>query len=397
MRLLCLTNLFPDAAQAWRGLDNVTLLHALRAQDPDMDIRVLCLRPGHGFWTRKSCPFKPRPGDEVLHPTYHWAPYLPKFGGLNDYLFARAVRRALRALPSDWKPDAMLVPWLFPDACGVNRVPELKGIPLLAVAQGSDVHQYLHMPMRRRSILELCQRAHVITRSEDLRQRLLQAGAAADHVSTVYNGVDIETFRPGDKHMARVDLGLPEDRKTLLFVGNFLPVKGLDLLIRSAAVLNQETPLQLVLIGSGAMESEIRSLIQSTGLGDVNVTFTGRKGPPEVAQYMRAADVVCLSSHNEGVPNVLLESFASGRPLVSTQVGGISEITEPSPQGGFLVPERVVTKYVQALRDALSHSPDERTLSAYAQGFSWGHCAAAYRNSLFALAEKSSNCLVKLG
>ncbi|SKA77023.1 Glycosyltransferase involved in cell wall bisynthesis [Prosthecobacter debontii] len=391
MRLLCLTNLFPDTTQAWRGLDNVTLLHALRALDPALDIRVLCLRPGHGFWTGKACGLKPRPGDEALHPSYHWTPYVPKFGGMNDRLYALAVRRALKSLPAGWKPDALLVPWLFPDACGVHRVPELKGVPLLTVAQGSDVHQYLNLPMRRRAILSLCQRAHVITRSEDLRQRLLRAGAAADHVSTVYNGVDIETFRPGDKVASRKYLGLPLGPKILLFVGNFLPVKGLDLLIQSAAALHEELPLHLVLIGSGPLEGEMRSLCQSSGLGDVNVTFAGRKGPAEVAQYMRAVDAVCLSSHNEGVPNVLLESFASGRPLVTTHVGGISEITQPSPRGGFLVQERVVAPYVQALKEALLNPPDEQTLSAYTRPFSWPQCAGAYWKHLFALRQKIGN------
>lgn len=388
MRLLCLTNLFPDSAQAWRGLDNVTLLHALRTQDPELDVRVLCLRPGHGFWTGKKCELKPRPGDEGLHPSYHWTPYVPKFGGMNDRLYALAVRRALKSLPAGWKPDALLVPWLFPDACGVNRVPELAGVPLLTVAQGSDVHQYLSMPMRRRSILQLCQRAHVITRSEDLRQRLLRAGAAADHISTVYNGVDIATFRPGDKLTERQVLGLPVDRKVLLYVGNFLPVKGLDLLIRSAGELSRELPVHLVLIGSGPLEAELRALIGACGLGETNVTFAGRKGPAEVAQYMRAADAVCLSSHNEGVPNVLLESFASGRPLVSTHVGGIAEITESSPSGGFLVAERVVSTYVQSLKRALLEFSDEFRLSCYAQSFSWAHCAEAYRHRLFSLCGK---------
>jgi len=321
-------------------------------------------------------------------------PYIPKLGGMNDRLYAMAVRRALKSLPEGWWPDALLVPWLFPDACGVHRVSELDGLPLLAVAQGSDVHQYLDKPLRRRAILSLSRRAHIVTRSEDLRQRLLRMGAVADQVSTVYNGVDIRTFRPGDVGKARHSLGLPLEAKVLLFVGNFLPVKGLELLIQAAAVLNQEFSIHLVLIGSGPLEVELRALCQTNRL---DVTFAGRKGPVEVAQYMRAANAVCLSSHNEGVPNVLLESFSSGRAFVSTQVGGIAEITAPSPGGGFLAEGRSVEQYVGALRKAFLYPPQEDALSAYAQSFSWPLCAASYWEHLFALCKKNSNCLSRSG
>lgn len=385
MRLLFISNLFPDSAQPWRGLDNVTLLHAMRAQRPEADIRVLCLRPGHGYWLGKNCPLKPRPGDEVLHPSYHWAGYVPKFGGANDRLFARAVQRALRTLPTDWKPDAVLVPWLFPDASGVNLVPELAGLPIVSVAQGSDVHQYLDQPMRRRAILKLAERAIILTRSDDLRQRLLRAGAATAQVKTVYNGVDLATFHPGDKAAARAALGLPVDGNLLLFVGNFLPVKGLELLIRSVAHASTESlvPLRLVMIGSGPLQVDLTALAAQCGLRDDQILWAGRRGPAEVAEYMRAADVVCLTSHNEGVPNVLFEALASGRPLVSTHVGGISEILDSAPHGGgSLVSSRDPVVYANALRQILHSSPDPESLSHHASQFAWERCAATYWDNI---------------
>ena len=377
MRLLCLTNLFPDASEPWRGLDNVTLLHAMRAERPEADIRVLALRPSHRYWIGQAPQLTPRPGDEGLQPSFHHVPYLPKFGGWNDRLYALAIARALRTLPAGWRPDALLVPWLFPDACAVHRLRELAQLPLLAIAQGSDVHQYLAMPLRRSAILHLAQRARIATRSEDLRQHLLAAGADSGRVSTIYNGVDTATFRPGDPAAARRALNLPETGKLLLFVGNFLPVKGLDLLIGAAAALRRERDLHLVLIGGGPLEPALRAQAETSGLGSANLTFAGRRAAPEVAEYMRAADAVCLSSLNEGVPNVLLEAFASGRPLVSTRVGGIAEITQPSPGGGFLAAGREIDSYAACLRQALDSPPDARALSAYAARFSWSHCAQA--------------------
>lgn len=385
MRLLFISNLFPDTAQPWRGLDNVTLLHAMRAERPGADIRALCLRPGHGFWRGASCGLKPRAGDEVFHPHYAWAPYVPKLGGLNDRLFAPAAARALKSLPPGWQPDALLVPWLFPDASGVNRLSTLAGLPLVAVAQGSDVHRYLDMPLRRRAILGLAQRAHIITRSEDLRARLLRAGAPAPQVQTVYNGVDTETFHPGDAAQARAALNLPADGRLLLFVGNFLPVKGLDLLIQATALAARSLPekLRLVLIGSGPLQEELSALAQRVGLPPDALIWAGRHPPGEVAHFMRTCDAVCLSSHNEGVPNVLLEALASGRAFVTTDVGGIREIMDAAPGGGgHLVAGRSPEAYGQALLQALKAPPDAGRLSAHMRAFAWKECARRYWQAL---------------
>ncbi|MDZ4287111.1 MAG: glycosyltransferase [Prosthecobacter sp.] len=380
MRVLFVSNLFPDTTQPWRGLDNVTLLQAMRALRPEANIRVLCLRPGHRFWLGGACPLQPRPGDEGFLPTYHWAPYLPRFGGLNDRFFKLALRRALKSLPADWQPDALLVPWLFPDASGVHRCQEMHRVPMVAVAQGSDVHRYLEMPLRRRAILKLATRAEIVTRSEDLRQRLIKAGAKAASVHTVYNGVHTDIFHPGDKSAARRALNLPEEGRMALFVGNFLPVKGLDLLIQACALAKSRLsqPFHLVLIGSGPLEAELVTLAETCGLGRDHLILAGRKAPADVAQFMRAADAVCLSSHNEGVPNVLLEALASGRPLVSTNVGGIAEILNPSPGGGVLLSDRSPSHYAEGLLQALTNPPDPQLLSACAAQYSWERCASIY-------------------
>jgi glycosyltransferase involved in cell wall biosynthesis len=391
MRLLFISNLFPDTSQPWRGLDNVTLLHAMQAARPAADIRVLCLRPGHGYWLGRPCPLQPRPQDAVLRPIYRWAPYLPRLGGLNDRLFSLALRRGIARLPRDWQPEALLAPWLFPDAAGVARTGALSGVPLVAVAQGSDVHRYLDMPMRRRAILHMARRAHIVTRSDDLRQRLLAAGATGSAVKTVYNGVHTDVFRPGDKAGDRRELNLPAEGKIALFVGNFLPVKGLDLLIRAAAQVKAELgePFHLVAIGSGPLESELTALADGEGLGQGLFIRVGRKSPEEVAAYMRAADAVCLSSHNEGVPNVVLEAMASGRPLVSTDVGGIGEVTRAVPSAAALVATRSVADYAKALMDMLRRPPDAQALSQAAAPYSWPRCAGAYWEMLDDLRKSS--------
>lgn len=379
MKLLFVSNLFPDSQEPWRGLDNVTLVHALRAMDPGLEVRVLAFRASL-MRRGMAAHLRPRAGDEVLNPRYFWNNYLPKVGGLNHWLFARALARAIAKIEADFQPDVILAPWLFPDACAASIHFRGLKIPVVAVAQGSDVHQYLGMTMRRRAILSLAKHARkIVTRSQDLQRRLIACGADATRVCTIYNGVDTALFRPAPRPEARVEVGAPVEEKLVLFVGNFLPVKGIDLLLAAFADVTRSLgePMSLALIGGGPLEGRIRQQAVELGISG-RVVFVGRQPPAVVARWMQAADAVCLSSLNEGVPNVVLESISSGRPMVTTDVGGISEIIEPLLGTRFLVPSRDPSAFASALKGALQNPPDEQDLHEAALQYSWENCARKY-------------------
>ena len=378
MNLLVATNLFPDQNEPWRGLDNSTLVHALQQQDPDLNIRVQAFRPSFKHYGAASNLLKPRPADVGLNVDYFWLPYLPRWGGMNHRLFSHAFAKARKSLPKDFVPQAVLVPWLFPDACGVSLQADGWGVPVIAVAQGSDVHQYLNMPFRRRAILAMSRRVKaIVTRSKDLENRLVRHGVSGDKVCTIYNGVDVHTFKPASRFAVRAALGQPQDQRLLLFVGNFLPVKGLDLLLTACAQVMAALPVQLVLIGGGPLEGTLRSLAAELGISH-KVQFVGRLAAPQVAQWMQAADAVCLTSHNEGVPNVVLESLSSGRVPVCIDVGGIAEVVIPALGKRYLVQKSDASAYAAAVFDVLHHSPDETAMHLAAKDYSWENCANNY-------------------
>jgi len=108
------------------------------------------------------------------------------------------------------------------------------------------------------------------------------------------------------------------------------------------------------------------------------VSFLGRHGASQVARWMQASDAVCLTSHNEGVPNVVLESMSSGRAPVCMDVGGIAEVVEPLLGRRFLVRPRDPVAYAAALRDALENPPDATALHQSTAAFSWENCAQKY-------------------
>ncbi|WP_395731846.1 glycosyltransferase [Prosthecobacter sp.] len=376
MNLLVVSNLFPDQNEPWRGLDNATLLHALQRLEPGLKIRVQAFRPTLRHLGRAS--LQPRAEDAGLEVDYFWTPYVPRLGGMNHRLFAWAFARASRTLPKGCRPDAILVPWLFPDACGVALQAAAWGVPVVAVAQGSDVHRYLDMPFRRRAILAMSRSVKaIVTRSQDLESRLVRRGVSGGKVRTIYNGVDIHTFKPASRVSARAALNQPQDERLLLFVGNFLPVKGLDLLLDACAQVMAVQPVRLALIGGGPLEAALRAQAADLGIAG-KVFFLGRHAAPHVAQWMQAADAVCLTSHNEGVPNVVLESLSSGRVPVCTDVGGIAEVVAPVIGKRFLVQQRDAAAYASALLDVLQNPPDEAVLHLAARTYAWENCAAKY-------------------
>src|SRR5205823_5556284 len=146
------------------------------------------------------------------------------------------------------------------------------------IAQGSDVHRYLQMPLRRKIIQRSMRQASaIITRSAELARLLAGAGIAQETLHPIYNGVDLETFRPADARAARERLALGPQWRIILFVGNFYDVKNPQLLVRAHADLcrvEADRRHHLIMIGGGPLEGQTRALADAAGFG-AQVRFAG--------------------------------------------------------------------------------------------------------------------------
>jgi glycosyltransferase involved in cell wall biosynthesis len=248
----------------------------------------------------------------------------------------------------------------------------------------------LKIPVRLKIIREsLASAPAIITRSAELGRLLREAGVAGEKLHTVYNGIDFATFKPEARAAARNELGLPPDGPVLLFVGNFLPVKNPLLLVDAHAELcrRQQVPkCQLVMVGGGPMEPEIRARAASGGFAG-QVVLAGRKQSGEVARYMQAADLLCLPSENEGVPNVILEAFASGLRVVASRVGGIPEVLCQDALGRLFV--RGNRQELQsAIAELLAEPPQTDTIRNHALHFSWERASGHYTEILKSISFK---------
>lgn len=380
MKVVFVSNLFPDESEPYRGIYNARLVHSLSAH---CEIRVVSPRPSLPF--RGAAPRIPRPEDAPQKPSFPMARYIPKIGSaFNHRLMAGSLRGTLRAIRQEFPFDVVIASWLFPDACGVSLLAREMEFPFVAVCQGSDAHQYLKNPTRRRIIVDYMSRAAaVVTRSNELARLLENAGISAAKLTTIYNGVDLDLFHPIDKSAAREALNLPLQDKIILYVGNFFPVKNPGLLARAYARLCRDHPdnrHRLVMIGDGPERKAVMQSFMGSGL-EQTTRFPGRQPAETVARYMQAADLLCVPSENEGVPNVILEAFAAGLKVVATDVGGIPEILNQESLGR-LTPSGKPDDLAAALAGELDQERDLSALTRHAQQFSWGETASGYMNAL---------------
>ncbi|MGZ4963662.1 MAG: hypothetical protein ACXWC8_13995, partial [Limisphaerales bacterium] len=141
LKVLFVSNLFPDAANPNRGSDNAVLLRLLAR---DCDIRVIAPRPTLPFKSGARQPVACA-DDKQFAPVYPTVRYLPKIGGpFNHLLMAHRMRNEIARVRQSFPFDIVVCSWIYPDACAVAKLALEQNFKFVAIAQGSDIHQYLH-------------------------------------------------------------------------------------------------------------------------------------------------------------------------------------------------------------------------------------------------------------
>ena len=159
--------------------------------------------------------------------------------------------------------------------------------------------------------------------TEGNRRKQIADGADSEKVAVVSNGVDLDQFKV-------VRESRPDKPPLVVgFIGRVVSIKDVKTFIRTIRTVSDEFPeMQAWIIGGEdedpAYASECRDLIDSLNLEE-SIIY---KGFCNVADVMADIGVVVLSSISEGLPLVILEAFASGRPVVSTDVGACRELVE---------------------------------------------------------------------
>lgn len=251
--------------------------------------------------------------------------------------YLNAWRRAMREAIESFCPDIVHAQHVWLTAFVAHEL----GVPYIASCHGTDLMGFKQGPRYREKTLIGAQGAHrIIVISRQVKSDALQTyELGEDHVSLIWNGFDDECFhviKDATRETVLSEFGLSGgDRPLVSFVGKFATFKGIDVLLRAAAIYEKQIPgVQTLLVGHGELSAQMTAPSDQLGLSGVH--FLGHQPQPVVARIYNAADVSVVPSRVEPFGLVAVEALACATPVVATNAGGLPDfITE---EVGSLVP-----------------------------------------------------------
>ena len=156
---------------------------------------------------------------------------------------------------------------------------------------------------------------------------------AVEKVETLHLGIGEAPEVTKDRAEIRTLLGLRPDDRLVVTASRLSAQKALHVLL--AAMTRVREPAALAVLGTGPLEAELRATAATLGIED-RARFLGFR--PDVADFVAAADVFCLSSIWEGVPLAAQEAILLGTPVVATRVGGMGELVTDRVSGRLVPP-----------------------------------------------------------
>jgi len=264
---------------------------------------------------------------------------------------AHALLPAARKWHRERPFDLVLGVSMLPDAEAAVAVAGALGLPVAALAVGSDVLVYPdRMPALWRRLGATLARVDLpLGVSRSVCGRLAETGKCRREPRCVYLGRDAKQFMPAENRArVREKLGWPSESVVGVYVGGLVEDKGMrELAAAAEPLLNKYERFQLVCVGDGPARDRLVMLASRVGREGA-VVLPGRVAPGEIPRFLQAADFLVLPSYSEGMPQAVLEAMNCGLPVIATRVGGVPEAVIDG-QTGLLVE----AKNVEQLRNAM--------------------------------------------
>lgn len=189
--------------------------------------------------------------------------------------------------------------------------------------------------------------------SKALKDRLIEeCGIPADKISVIYNGVELDQYNPNlcaPDEVCR-SLGITDDYPVIGTIGRLVYQKGFSYFLEAAKrVWSERRQVRFVIVGHGPEEAKLKSLAESLGISHV-CTFAGLRF--DTARLLSVFNVFVLSSVLEGLPRVVIEAMAMGRPIVATDIDGVREEIRHN-ETGILVPPEDPIAFAEAILSLL--------------------------------------------
>ncbi|CAK8714311.1 Glycosyltransferase involved in cell wall bisynthesis [Candidatus Electrothrix laxa] len=275
------------------------------------------------------------------------------------------------------------------------------GKPVVTTLRGSDVN-LMEKAGLMRWLVHFCLRSSnvIITVSPSLQKKLVEHFPEySAKIQVICNGIDQAFFDANNgKYAAK------ENKEVrFLYVGNLTAGKGVDVILKAAALLSSKVSPEetltkkskkwsLDIIGDGPERELLEGYCREQHL-ETKVTFQGSVPPEEIPRLMAEADVFVFASFAEGRPNVVLEAMAIGLPVIAGAIPAVSDLIEHQQQGLLFLPGDVGA-LAEHMLFLLNHPAERRKLGGGARDYlasldlSWPESARAYASLYTEIAEE---------
>ncbi len=311
MRVLFLTPWYPSEKDAMVGLFVQKHVEAVRAQG--VDVRVIV--------------------SQSLRDTWHQWKALVHEGWLPDVVQLNVIQK--QGLLALWLKKRYGIPYVIIEHW-TGYLPENMSV---------KSHHW-----HTRFMKHICKEAEVVMPvSDHLGEAMRALGFEAKRWEKINNVVDDFFFEKPQRTKKNTAC------KTILNITCFdEPHKNVKSLLRAAKKISEKRQdWKLVLVGTGVDYEDVRAYADSLDFPEGLLEWTGELTPKEVSKEFDSADLFVLTSRFENAPVVISESIAKGVPIVSTNVGGISEMV--NEKCGLLIPSENDEALIQALATMLDH------------------------------------------
>ena len=243
--------------------------------------------------------------------------------GIRGLMFKNNAKKELEDLIKKEDIDIIHGHYLFPAGAAAVEVGNKHNIKTYVTAHGSDMFElYKSKPFMRPTIKKVLKNADgIFAVSKALRQEIIATGVSgiAEKTKLSWNSVDITKFSLKDDDSFKKEFGL-FDKPIVLFVGNLIKRKNVGALLEAKKIAKSD--YYLVIVGDGPLSKKLRKKVEDENIPDV--IFTGSR--TDVENIIPNCDFLVLPSFSESFGLVLIEALACGKPVIGSDVGGISEI-----------------------------------------------------------------------
>lgn len=252
--------------------------------------------------------------------------------GLRGLMFGINAKKELKKLIQKEDIDIIHGHYLFPAGWATIKAGKASNTKTYITAHGSDMFEMYKKQRFMRPILKkvLKDADVVLAVSESLKKEIISTNIKGIKEKTKihWNSVDINKFKGNNEYLFKKELAnkfkIARDKPIILFVGNIIKRKNVDLIIE--AKKQTKTDCNLVIVGDGPLLNKLKEkVVREEENGELaNVYFTGSR--KDIEKVIPSADLLILPSFSESFGLVLIEALACEKPVIGSNVGGIKEI-----------------------------------------------------------------------